>query len=142
MVWIDYRKAYHIIPNSWILQSLELLQVSENIAEFIRKSMKNYNTDLTSCGEYLSNILISEEPHFRQTTVIITICACMIPVTQILRKVKSGYTLKNREKLNNLLFMDGLKIFVKSECEVNGLVSTVIMILGWNLEYKSVVYLY
>ena len=66
----------------------------------------------------------------------------MIPVTQILRKVKSGYTLKNGEKLNNLLFMDGLKIFVKSECEVNGLVSVVIMILGWNLEYKSVVHLY
>ena len=66
----------------------------------------------------------------------------MIPVTQILRKVKSGYTLKNGEKLNNLLFMDGLKIVVKSECEVNGLVSVVIMILGWNLEYKSVVHLY
>ena len=66
----------------------------------------------------------------------------MIPVTQILRKVKSGYTLKNGEKLNNLLFMDSLKIFVKSECEVNGLVSIVIMILGWNLEYKSVVHLY
>ena len=142
MVWIDYRKAYDIIPNSWILQSLELVQVSENIVEFIRKSMKNYNTNSTSCGEYLSNILISEETHFRQTTVIVTICACMIPVTQILRKVKSGYTLKNTEKLNNLLFMDGLKIFVKSECEVNGLVSKVIMILGWNLEYKSVVYLY
>ena len=139
MVWIDYRKAYDIIPNFWILQSLELVQVSENIVEFIRKSMKNYNTDLTLCGEYLSNILISEEPHFRQTTVIITICACMIPVTQIFRKVKSGYTLKNGEKLNNLLFMDVLKIFVKSQCEVNGLVSTVIMILGWNLEYKSVV---
>ena len=50
---------------------------------------------------------------------------CMIPVTQILRKVKSGYTLKNGEKLNHRLFMDDLKIFAKSECEVNGLISTV-----------------
>ena len=49
----------------------------------------------------------------------------MIPLTQILRKVKSGYTLKNGEKLNHLLFMDDLKIFEKSKREKKGLVSTV-----------------
>ena len=49
----------------------------------------------------------------------------MIPLTPTLRKVKSGYTLKNGEKLNHLLFMDDLKIFAKNEPEVNGLVSTV-----------------
>ena len=42
----------------------------------------------------------------------------------MLRKVKSGYTLKNGETLNHLLFMVDLKIFSKSEIDVNGLVST------------------
>ena len=61
---------------------------------------------------------------------------CMIPLNQILRKVKSGYTLKNGEKLNKVLFMDGLKIFAKSECEVNGLVSTVqILSNGIRMEF-------
>ena len=50
---------------------------------------------------------------------------CMIPLTQILRKVKSGYTLKNGEKLNHLLLMDDLKIYAKSEREINGLVSII-----------------
>ena len=49
----------------------------------------------------------------------------MIPMTQILRKVESRYTLKNREKLNHLLFTNDLMIFSKSDREVNGLVSTV-----------------
>ena len=49
----------------------------------------------------------------------------MIPMTQILRKVESRYTLKNREKLNHLLFTNDLMIFAKSDREVNGLVSTV-----------------
>ena len=40
MAWIDYKKAC-MIPHSWILESLGLVQVSENIVEFIRKSMKN-----------------------------------------------------------------------------------------------------
>ena len=42
MAWIDYKKAFDLIPHSWIL-------------EFIRKSMKTWNTNLTSCGEYLAN---------------------------------------------------------------------------------------
>ena len=50
---------------------------------------------------------------------------CMIPLSQILRKLKLGYTLKNGKKLNHLLFMDDLKIFAKSNREINGLVSTV-----------------
>ena len=47
MTWIDYKKAYYMIPHSWILESLGLLQVSGNIVEFIRKSLKNWNTNLT-----------------------------------------------------------------------------------------------
>ena len=49
----------------------------------------------------------------------------MIPLSQILRKLKSGYILKNGEKLNRLLFMDDLKIFAKSERKINGLISIV-----------------
>ena len=41
MAWIDYKKAYDMIPHSWILKNLELVQVSENIVQFIRKSIKN-----------------------------------------------------------------------------------------------------
>ena len=58
IAWIDYKKAHDMIPHSWILESLGLVQVSENIVEFIRKSMKNWNTNLTSCGEYLANVNI------------------------------------------------------------------------------------
>ena len=60
----------------------------------------------------------------------------MIPLTPTLRKVKSGYTLKNGEKLNHLLFMDDLKIFAKNEPEVNGLVSTV-QILSNDIRMES-----
>ena len=41
MAWIDYKKAYDMIPHSWILKNLEPVQVSENIVQFIRKSIKN-----------------------------------------------------------------------------------------------------
>ena len=46
-------------------------------------------------------------------------------LTQILRKVKSGYTLKSGEKLNHLLFMEDLKLVAKDDRDVNGLLSIV-----------------
>ena len=125
MAWIDYKKAYDMIPHSWILESLGLVQVSENIVEFIRKSMKNWNTNLTSCGEYLANVNIRRGIFQGDSLSPLLFVICMIPLSQILRKLKSGYTLKNGEKLNHLLFMDDLKIFAKSEREINGLISTV-----------------
>ena len=99
--------------------------MSENIVEFIRKSMKNWNTNLTSCGEYLANVNIRRGIFQGDSLSPLLFVVCMIPLSQILRKLKSGYTLKSGEKLNNLLFMDDLKIFAKSECGINRLISTV-----------------
>ena len=65
MAWIDYKKTYDI-PHSWILESIGLVQVSENVVEFIRKSTKNWNTNLTSCGENIWKMLISEEAYLRE----------------------------------------------------------------------------
>ena len=125
IAWIDYKKAYDMIPHSWILESLGLVQVSEDTVEFIRKSMKNWNTNLTSCGEYLANVNIRRDIFQGDSLSPLLFVICMISLTQILRKLKSGYTLKNGEKLNHLLFMDDLKIFAKSQHEINGLISTV-----------------
>ena len=111
MVWIDYKKDYDMIPHSWILESLKLVQMSENIVQFIRKSMKNGNTKLTSCGEKIDvRRGIFRGDSLSQLLFVI----CMIPLRQVLRKVESRYTLKNGEKFNSFLFMDDLKIFTKS----------------------------
>ena len=125
MTWIDYKKVYDMIPHSWILESLGLVQVSVNIVEFFRKSMKTWNINLTSCGEYLAKVDIRRGIFQGDSLSPLVSMICIIPLTQILRKVKSAYTLKNGEKLNHVLFMDDLKIFAKSKREVNGLFSTV-----------------
>ena len=35
----------------------------------------------------------------------------MIPLTSILRRATPGYVFKNKTKINNLLYMDDLKLF-------------------------------
>ena len=48
----------------------------------------------------------------------------MIPLTYALRKAKAKYTLGGGEKISHLLFMDELKLYGKSQNEIDGIVST------------------
>ena len=50
----------------------------------------------------------------------------MIPLTEVLRKVKMGYTL-DCVKINHL-FIDDLKLFAKNENEIDSLTCTVNLI--------------
>ena len=125
MAWIDYKKAYDMVPHSWILESLELARVANNVVDFISRSMKGWNVELMSCGEFLGNVNIRRGIFQGDSLSPLLFVVCMRPLTEILRKVPMGYTLKCGEKLNHLLFMDDLKIYGKSEREINSLVSTV-----------------
>ena len=51
----------------------------------------------------------------------------MVPLTKILQDVKAGYTLGD-VKLNYLLFIDDLKVYLKDKAEIESLVSTVQLI--------------
>ena len=39
MAWIDYRKAYDMIPPSWISERLDLFGVAENSKKFLANRM-------------------------------------------------------------------------------------------------------
>ena len=50
----------------------------------------------------------------------------LIPVSLILRKAKTAYEFsESKEKINHLLFMDDLKLYIRSERELDLLVWTV-----------------
>ena len=58
IAWIDYKKADDMVPHSWILECLELVQVSDNILKFVKRSMANWQTELTSSRESLAKVNI------------------------------------------------------------------------------------
>ena len=39
MGWIDYKKAYDMVPHSWIKKSMETIGVAGNMQRFLSKSM-------------------------------------------------------------------------------------------------------
>ena len=48
MAWIDYKKAYDMVPHSWIIECLDLFGVAENIKSLFVNSMKKWEVMLCS----------------------------------------------------------------------------------------------
>ena len=42
MTWIDYRKAFDMVPRSWIEECLNILGIAENIKKLLSESMKSW----------------------------------------------------------------------------------------------------
>ena len=47
--WIDYKKAFDLIPHSWISECLKMLGINEEIRKLLEESMKNWRVELV-CG--------------------------------------------------------------------------------------------
>ena len=126
VAWIDYRKAYDMVPHSWIIECLKMIGVSENIITLIKNSMKNWETILTAGNEELGNVKIERGIFQGDSLSPLLFIICLIPLSLILRKCQAKYNLgKNKPDINHLLFMDDLKLFAKSENEIDTLVNTV-----------------
>ena len=54
MAWIDYKKAYDIFPQSWIINCLKMYKITPEIINFIEKNMKNWRIELTAEGKSLA----------------------------------------------------------------------------------------
>ena len=40
MAWIDYRRAYDLVPHSWVNECMEMFGIPKNLRTFLQKSMQ------------------------------------------------------------------------------------------------------
>ena len=126
MAWIDYRKAYDMVPHSWILETLGLIKVAKNIEGLLRGSMKSWKTVLTANGEELGEVSIRRGIFQGDSLSPLLFVVAMIPLTSLLRREEMGYRFgKEGKKINHLLFMDDLKLYGRSAEEVDKLCGVV-----------------
>ena len=59
VAWIDYKKDYDMVPHTWILQCLKIIKVTDNTRNVTKKSMKNWQVELTSGEETLDQVKIN-----------------------------------------------------------------------------------
>ena len=125
MAWIDYKKAYDLVPHSWIIECLDMFGIADNIKQLLIDSMKKWKTELTSSGEVLGEVEIKRGIFQGDSLSPLLFVISLIPLTLILRKMKAAYHFVNKEKMNHMLFMDDLKLLAKNEKGLDSLVHTV-----------------
>ena len=127
MGWIDYKKAYDMVPHSWLIEAVKMVGVAENIVELLRKSMETWKTQLTACGDVLGEVNIKRGIFQGDSLSPLLFVVTLIPLTILLRESGLGYDLgdANDKLVNHLLFMDDLKVYGTSEAMLDSLIQTV-----------------
>ena len=126
MAWVDFKKAYDMVRHSWILETLSMFGIADNIKQLIQNSMPLWKTQLYHDQENLGTVNIKRGIFQGDSFSPLLFVIALIPISHVLKNVKMGYKVdKQSLTINHMLFMDDLKLFGKSMNEIDSLVKTV-----------------
>ena len=112
IAWIDYRKAFHLVPDNWVNEYMEIFGIAENLKTFLQKSMQQWRLSLTANGEDLGEVKFKRGIFEEDSLLPLLFVLSMVPLSLILKKVNLCYKWgKTEYKLNHLLFLDDLKLY-------------------------------
>ena len=115
-----------MVPQSWIIECLDLFGVVENIKSLLVNSMEKWKVMLCSGNSGLGEVEIKQGTFQGDSLSPLVFILALIPLSLILRKTKAAYEFsESKEKINHLLFMDDLKLYSRSEKGLDSLVQTV-----------------
>ena len=93
MAWIDNKKAYDMVPHSWRINCLKMYKISNEVINFIDKTMKTRRVELTTGGGSLAEAKIQRAIFQGDALSPLLFIIAMMPLNQILRKYTAGYKL-------------------------------------------------
>ena len=115
-----------MVLHSWIVNSLKMFKISDEVINFIEKTMKTWSVELTAGGRRLAEAKIQIGIFQGNDLSPWLFIIAMMPLNHILRKCTAGYKLsRSQEKVNRLMYIDDIKIFAKNEKELETLIHTV-----------------
>ena len=83
MGWIDYRKAYDMVPHTQIHECLEMYKVDEKIRHMIRNSVETWRTVLECNGSELEEVNIRKGIFKGNSLSPRLFVIAMIPLTRL-----------------------------------------------------------
>ena len=126
MAWIDYKKAYDMVPKSWIIHCLKMYKISHEFINFIKQTMQIWRVELTAGGRSIAETNIQRGIFQKDALSPLLFIIAMMPLNHVLRKCTAGYKLsRSQEKINHLMYMDDIKLFAKNEKELETLIHAV-----------------
>ena len=125
MAWIDYKKAYDMVSQSWIINCLKMYKISHEIINFIEKKHEKLESWINSKRIKLGWNKIQRGIFQGDALSPLLFIIAMMPLNHILSKCSAGYKLsRSQENINHLMYMDDIKLFAKNEKELETLIHT------------------
>ena len=120
MAWIDYKKAYDMVLQTWIIKCLKMYKISHEVINFIEKTKKTWKVELTAGGKSLAETKIQRGIFQGDALSPLSFIIAMMPLNHILRKSTARYKLSwSQEKINHRIYMDDIKLFAKKDWNPN-----------------------
>ena len=96
-----------------------MYKISDEIINFIEKTMKTWKVKLTAGGRTLAEVKVQRGMLQVDTLLPLLSIIAIMPLNHTLRKCTAGYKLsKSQEKINHLIYMGDIKLFGKNEKEL------------------------
>ena len=126
MVLVDYKKSYDMVPHSWIITTMGMVDLADNIIGLIKQSTNKWKTNLYADGKLFGSLPNSRGIFQGDWSSPVLFVIALLPLTHILRETGMGYQLeKNGAKVNHLSFVDDLKLHGKNDKEKHTLIKKV-----------------
>ena len=98
-------KVYDMAPQSWIINCLKMYKISDEVINFIEKTMKTWRVELTAGRRSLAEAKIQRGIFQGDALSSLPFIIAMMPLNHMLRKCTAGYKLsKSQEKINHLIY--------------------------------------
>ena len=112
--WVDYKKAYDIFPQSWIINCLKMYKITHGVINIIEKAMKTSKGELTAGGRSLAEEKAQRGIFQVDALSPLILIIAMVSFYHIIRKCTTEYKLsKSKEKIYYLMYVDDMKLFAK-----------------------------
>ena len=90
MAWIDYKKAYDMVSQSWIIHCLKMYKISHEVINFVEKTMQTWRLEQTAGGRSLAETKIQRGIFQGDALSPLLFIIAMMPLNHILRKCIAG----------------------------------------------------
>eukprot|EP00794_Sanderia_malayensis_P002906 gene2906-biopygen2388 len=119
VAWIDFRKAFDLVPDAHIVHMLETLQVPPQITATLRRVMPHWQTAfkiVTNGKPRLTKGLPTVRGLFQGHSLSrCFFCLAIAPLSTALDRRSTPYMIRDNITICHLLYMDDLKVYSPSQ---------------------------